>query len=432
MSTRADHNLLAQTGPGTPMGTLLRLYWVPALLSEELPEPDGPPARVRLLGENLVAFRDTRGRVGLLGEHCAHRGASLYFARNADCGLRCAYHGWKYDVAGKCLEMPNQPPTSQFQRKIYQTTYPCEERAGVVWAYLGPAECRGPLPELEYLQVPNSHVYVNKRLQECHWTQGMDGDLDSSHVPFLHGSLLHGGNGADRPDAPSWEAQVAEDSAPRIESRPTAYGLLIGARRNADPDHYYWRINQWLMPWYTTIPPWTGDGPIAGHTWAPIDDAHCWAYAFTWHPTRPLTAEERVHMVERPDGLYSELIPGTYRPKRNRANDYADPAWPEETDRMQRMRYFQDQDVAITESMGALYDRTREHLGATDAVIIQMRRRLIAAARGLQQGTEPPGMDPADYRVRQLSVRLPRSTTAWWEAVAEQLTAYPETFVASA
>ncbi len=429
---RADHELLSQTGPGTPMGTLLRRYWVLALLSEELPEPGGAPVRVRLLGENLVAFRDTQGRVGLLGEYCSHRGASLYFGRNADGGLRCAYHGWKYDIAGNCLDMPNVPPTSTFKQRIRHPAYPCVERAGVVWAYLGPPESQCPLPELEFLLVPESHVYVSKRFQECHWTQGMDGDLDSSHVGFLHANLIHTQSTAGDATAAQWTEHIAHDQVPTIEVRHTAHGLLIGARRSADPAHYYWRINQWLIPWYTTIPPWTGDGPIAAHAWVPIDDAHCWAYAFTWHPTRPLTAADRAYMLERPDGMYSELIPGTYRPKRNRENDYADPSWPLERDRIARMRYFQDQDVAITESMGPLYDRTKEHLVPADVAIIQMRARLVAAARGLQKGIEPPGRDPAVYRVRPLSVRLPRSVTAWWEAVARHLVADPDTFIASA
>ncbi|HEY7062811.1 MAG TPA: Rieske 2Fe-2S domain-containing protein [Chloroflexota bacterium] len=429
---RADHERLARTGPGTPMGNLLRRYWVPALLSEEVREPDGAPVRVRLLGERLVAFRGADGQVGLLGEHCAHRGASLYFGRNAGCGLRCAYHGWKYDLAGNCLEMPNEAPSSRFKAKIHQTAYPCVEQAGVVWAYLGPAECQGSLPELEYLLVPDSHVYVSKRLQECHWTQGMDGDLDSSHVPFLHGSLLHGHEATNGADGESWEAHVSGDNAPKIEARETAYGLLLGARRGAGPGYHYWGINQWLMPWYTMIPPWTGDGPIAGHAWVPIDDAHCWAYAFTWHPTRPLTTAERAEMLTRPDGMYSELMPGTYRPRRGRETDYADPAWPPEAYRMQRIRYFQDQDVAITESMGARYDRTQEHLGPADRIIIQVRKRLLGAARALQKGTAPPGPAPADYRVRQLSIRLPRTVADWQEAVAPHLAAYPETFIASA
>src|SRR5262249_21510721 len=200
------------------MGKLLRRYWVPALLSEELPEPDGAPVRVRLLGEDLIAFRDTRGRVGLLAENCSHRGASLYFGRNADCGLRCSYHGWKYDVAGNCVDMPIEAPTSAFRHKVHHTAYPCEERAGLVWAYLGPAERRMPMPELEYLLVPESHVYVSKRFQECHWTQGMDGDLDSSHVPFLHGSLLHAEQPANGSNGSQWEPHVAGDSAPEVDA----------------------------------------------------------------------------------------------------------------------------------------------------------------------------------------------------------------------
>ena len=184
--TPDDHHFLTRTGRGTPMGDFLRRYWTAALLSRELPEADGAPLRVRLLGEDLIAFRDSDGMVGLLGEHCAHRGASLYFGKNGESGLRCLYHGWKYDRDGNCIDMPNEPPHSRFCEKVKQTAYPCVERNGVVWAYLGPRDAMPPLPELEWLTVPESHVYVSKCLRECHWTQGMEGDIDSVHVGFLH------------------------------------------------------------------------------------------------------------------------------------------------------------------------------------------------------------------------------------------------------
>src|SRR6185437_14215259 len=181
-----DHKLLAETGPGSAMGKLLRRYWTAALLSREL-EPGGAPVSLRLMAEDLVAFRTADGKVGLLAEHCSHRGASLYFGKNEDCGLRCWYHGWKYDIDGTCLDQPNEPPSSQFKDKVKHPAYPCIERNGVVLAYLGPADKKPPLPDLEWLAVPADHVYVSKRCQDCHWLQGLEGDIDSSHLGFLHG-----------------------------------------------------------------------------------------------------------------------------------------------------------------------------------------------------------------------------------------------------
>src|SRR6266568_571750 len=204
MLKQADHQLLACTGPNTPMGKLLRRYWVPALLSEELPEPDCLPVRVRLLSEDLVAFKDSSGQVGLLGESCSHRGTSLYFASSEDGGLRCPYHGWKYNVCGDCIDMPNEPAATSFKDKIHHLAYPCVERNGVVWTYMGPPEKQGPLPELEYMVLPRDQVYVTKRIQQCHWTQGMDGDMDPTHVPFLHRGVLARLGGGAAPGGEQW------------------------------------------------------------------------------------------------------------------------------------------------------------------------------------------------------------------------------------
>ena len=409
------------------MGELLRRYWVPALLAEEVPECDGAPVRVRLLREHLIAFRDSTGQVGLLEEHCAHRGASLYFACNADRGLRCAYHGWKYDLQGRCVDMPNEPSTSKLRHKIQLRAYPCQERGGIIWAYMGPADDIPPLLDLEFLLVPDSHRYVSKRLQQCHWTQGMDGDMDSSHLAFLHSEPM-----ADRRSQGSKTAAwLLDDTAPKIEVLDTAYGVLLGARRVADEDTYYWRMNQWLMPWYTYIPPFTGDVPIPGHAWVPIDDATCWAYTFSWHPTRPLREDERARM-RRGDALYSELIPGTYRPKRNKDNGYTDPDAPANGQPWRRIRELQDQDVSMTEGMGPLYDRTRERLSPSDVAIIRVRRQLIAAAKRLRREGQLVRPRPEDYRVRPVCVVLPRTVTQWAGAVEDAMQARPETFVPSA
>src|SRR5688572_25627476 len=190
MLRKEQNDLLTQTGRGTPMGGLFRRYWIPALLSEELPENECPPVRVKLLSERLLAFRDTLGRYGLIDEFCAHRGVSLWFGRNEDCGLRCPYHGWKYDVNGNCLEVPSEPEESGFRQKIKLKSYPLVERGGVLWTYMGPPELQPALPEYEFATVSPAQTFTSKRWQECNWLQAMEGGIDSSHVSFLHrGSL---------------------------------------------------------------------------------------------------------------------------------------------------------------------------------------------------------------------------------------------------
>jgi len=182
MLRKEQNDLLTQTGPGTPMGRMFRAYWIPALLSDELPENDCPPVRVKLLSERLIAFRDTNGRLGLTDEFCAHRGVSLWFGRNEECGLRCSYHGWKYDVTGQCVDVPSEPEQSGFSQKIKLRSYPLVERGGVLWTYMGPAETRPPLPEWEFITVPRPQTFASKRFQETNWLQAMEGWIDSSHV----------------------------------------------------------------------------------------------------------------------------------------------------------------------------------------------------------------------------------------------------------
>ncbi len=417
-----DHKLLSETGRGTPMGELLRRFWMPALLSRELPKPDGAPVRVRLLGEDLVAFRDTRGRVGLLREHCAHRGASLFFGRNEDCGLRCWYHGWKYDVDGTCVDMPNVPKGQAFPEKIRQPAYPCVERNGAVWTWMGPREAMGDLPELEWLVVPEDQVFVSKRLQRCNWVQGMDGDLDSSHLAFLHGDPMKR-RSSEQPDrSPGW---LLQDPVPKIEMEPTRAGLLLAARRRADAESFYWRVNQWFMPGFTTIP-LAGDSPQAGHSWVPVDDGQSLVFTFSWHPRRRLT-EAELGRMQGGSNVHARLIPGTAEPYYNRTNGYADPDAPESDPPWMRITDLQAQDIAMTESMGPLWDRTQENLNASDAVIVRTRRTLMEAARRLRDTGEAPQIAPADYRLRPVSVQL-ADGASWREAVAEAVIARPETF----
>jgi phthalate 4,5-dioxygenase oxygenase subunit len=426
MLSQQENEFLTRTGPGTPMGDLLRSYWMPALLSSELPEPDCAPLRVRLLNEALVAFRTTSGQVGLIQNHCPHRGASLFFGRNEEEGLRCVYHGWKFDLDGTCVDMPNEPAESDFRTKVKAVAYPTVERGGIIWTYMGdPARQPAP-PDLEWALVPADQRYVSKRLQQTNYAQAMEGGIDSSHVSFLHSD-----QGRRQPGSAAFK-YLATDTAPKFEVVDTDYGFMIGARRNAEEDSYYWRITQWLFPFYTMIPP-GGDNSIGGHAWVPIDDETCWTFSINWHPGRALTSDE-VEGYKNGKGIHALKIPGTFKPVRNSSNDY-------QIDReLQRSgRSFtgitgiSEQDTAVQESMGPIFDRTNERLGSADAAIIQMRRRLMKAAADLRDGIEPPGLNPASFKVRSVSVVLPRDTASWPEAAAPLMRAEPgRTFVSVA
>src|SRR5579885_1794102 len=179
MLSQDENELITRVGPGTPMGEVFRRFWLPAMLSSELTEPDCPPVRLRLLGEDLVAFRDTNGRPGVLAAHCPHRGASLYFGRNEECGLRCVYHGWKFDVEGNCLDQLNEPPENQFKQHIHLTAYPTVELGGIVWAYMGPPERMPPPPKFAWTQVPEARRHVTKVIQECNYLQALEGGIDT-------------------------------------------------------------------------------------------------------------------------------------------------------------------------------------------------------------------------------------------------------------
>ena len=370
MLSQEQNELLTRTGPDTPMGRLFRRHWLPALLAEELPDNDCPPVRVQLLSERLVAFRDTDGRCSLIDEFCAHRRVSLWFGRNEECGLRCPYHGWKYDVTGQCVDMPNEPSHPEFAEKVKLTAYPLVERGGVLWAYMGPPDERPPLPEWEFATVPAPQSFVSKRVQECNWLQAMEGGIDSSHVSFLHGAALK--------SDPLFKGARGNqynlgDTRPVFEVVESPGGLQIGARRNAENGQYYWRITQWVMPSFTMIAP-RGNHSVHGHFWIPIDDEHCWAWSYDYHPTRALTEAERAAMLDG-KGIHVAYIPGTYRPLANKDNDYLMDRQAQKTgDRYSGIEGIAMQDASLQESMGpdcrsdegdARLDRHRDHHGAT-------------------------------------------------------------------
>src|SRR5690349_9934418 len=316
MLRKEQNDLLCQTGPGTPMGEMFRRAWQPVLLAEELPENECPPVRVKILSERLLAFRDTDGKYGLIDEFCAHRGVSLWFGRNEESGLRCPYHGWKYDVTGQCIDVPSEAPESGFCQKIKLKNYPLVKRGPVLWAYMGPADKQPPLPEWEFAMVPPEQVFVSKRWQECNWLQALEGGIDSSHVSFLHrGDLGHdplfkGAKGNE---------YNLKDMRPVFEVVESDGGLYIGARRNAENGKYYWRITPWVMPCFTMVPP-RGDHPVHGHFWIPIDDHNCWAWSFDYHPVRALSETERKAM-EAGKGVHVK-VDRHFRPLQNKDNDY--------------------------------------------------------------------------------------------------------------
>jgi phthalate 4,5-dioxygenase oxygenase subunit len=420
MLRKEQNDLLTQTGPGTPMGQLFRRYWLPALLAEELPENECPPVRVKLLSERLLAWRDTQGRLSLMDEFCAHRGVSLWFGRNEENGLRCPYHGWKYDHTGQCVEVPSEPEESGFCKKIKLKSYPLVERGGVLWTYMGPPELKPPLPEFEFAMVPEDRRFVSKRLQECNWLQALEGGIDSSHVSFLHSGelnkdpLFKGSKG---------NQYNLNDRKPVFEVVESPGGLYIGARRNAENGNYYWRITQWVMPCFTMIPP-RADHPVHGHFWVPIDDENCWAWSFDYKVTRPLTHEELQAMRDG-QGIHVKYIPGTYRPLANKDNDYLmDRAAQKRGDTYSGVEGIAMQDASLQESMGPIVDRTKENLVSTDNGIIMMRHRLLRTLKAMEKGETPPGLDLAHQRVRSAAIVLPPDQP-YKDAAKEALTVQP-------
>ncbi len=415
------NELLTRTGPGTAMGELFRQYWIPALLAEELPEPGSPPVRVKLLSERMIAFRDSDGRYGLIDEFCAHRGASLWFGNNEDGGLRCAYHGWKYDVTGQCLEVPSEPDNSTFCAKVKLTAYPLVKIGDILWTHMGDPATRPGLPEFEFSLVPPEQTYTSKRWQESNWLQALEGGIDSSHVSWLHSDglkndpLFKGSKGNE---------YNLGDMRPFFEVADSDGGLFVGVRRNAEEGHYYWRITPWVMPAFTMVPP-RADHPVHGHFWVPIDDENCWVFTFDYLPVRALTADERAAM-KAGRGVHNEYVPGTYRPLQNKDNDYMmDREAQRRGETFSGVRGIAMQDASLQESMGPIVDRSKERLVSADSGIIKARRKLLKAALALRdEGVAPPGVDVVHHRVRSAAVVLP-TDASFQEACKDDLTAIP-------
>ena len=415
MLSREDNELLCRIGPGTAMGNLMRQYWVPAALSSELPEPDGPLLRVRLLGEDLIGFRTTSGAIGLIQNSCPHRGASLFYGRNEDEGLRCVYHGWKYDVTGRCVDMPSEPLESTYRSKVRATAYPCVERGGLIWAYLGPRATPPPLPDLEPNLLAGSTLQIYQR--ECNWVQALEGDIDTCHTVFLH--LGH--VAADDTAPGTWARYALSDRAPRYEVADTDFGVMYGAYRPAETDSHYWRMANFLFPFYAMVPTGVMGLEVRVRAWIPMDDEHTLALTIS-HGAQPQSRTAGRQALSPPETLANTTDwYGRFRCAANAGNDY-------QIDRKAQQKnvsytgidaiFLQDQ--AVTESMGPIYDRTQERLGSSDQMVIRTRKRLIDAARALRDhGTVPPGVDdPGVYQVRSGGAILPRGAN-WLEATRE-------------
>lgn len=405
MLSKEDNELLTRVGPGTPMGELLRRYWTPALLSSELRESDGPPVRVRLLGEDLVAFRDSNGAVGLIGEHCPHRGASLYFGRTEDCALRCPYHGWAFDGAGDCVDMPSEPAGSKFKKKVKATAYPVHESGGIVWTYMGPAETMTEFRDFGTETLPDDQVAATRMHTKCNWVQAMEGNLDTAHISWLHRFFEIDeipDDGSDRPGYPSnpiswkfWE----HDRSPRLEVEETWYGYKYVGIRTTPNEHTHVRMSAFCIPWSTvvaTVPFGTRHGMFV-----PMDDENCMRYTMN---TRVIDNPDQigganVFSVSPYKRAFEDAVDGVIPREFTEENDYQIDREVQRKVTFSGVEEFVSQDLMVTESMGKIYDRSKEHLGTTDASIIKMRSVLIDAAKALTQGDEPPAVDPSlDYR----------------------------------
>ena len=301
MLSHEDNELLVRVGAGTPMGKLMRLYWIPFLLARDVPA-DGLPYRVRLLGEELVAFRDSSGQVGLVDQACPHRGAPLLFGRNEEGGLRCVYHGWKFSVDGSCQEMPAEPENTPMLKRVRVKAYPVQERNGVLWTYMGPDAEPPPLPSMEWNMVPPENAHVSMRIQECNWLQALEGEIDSAHAAILHGRVDAGGA------IDEWKQ--AADLQPKFEVVQHDAGMHIASRRKIEGDKNYIRVNQFLMPFWTLVPPFSDFPELSGHAWVPIDDEHTLCIMFSYHPAQPFYEKTRKLFKEghrgRETGHHSE------------------------------------------------------------------------------------------------------------------------------
>jgi phthalate 4,5-dioxygenase oxygenase subunit len=407
MLTAEENALLIRVGPGTPAGEMLRRYWIPACLSEEIAEPDGTPIRVRLLGENLVAFRDTAGTAGVTDEACPHRRASLALGRNEEGGLRCIYHGWKFGTDGRCLEMPTEPADAGFKEKIRVRAYPVREIGGMIWIYMGPAEHQPAFPEYDWLTAPAHTRTILKEGQWSNYLQGLEGSIDSSHTWFLH-----------RGAAPDWGKRLAisADVAPRLETEDTDYGFRYAAIRvpteNPETERYV-RVTLWAMPFTAFIPRPIDPAEythVAIHV--PIDDETTMFYGI-WVSQDGSSIDTAAWRAKQAAVPGVDLDARWMRKAKPENWFFQDRAAMKAGD-WAGMAGVPNQDMAVQESMGPIVDRTQEHLGTSDVAVIRMRRRMLESLRRFRAGEPPIGLDvPVRYDRMRSEQRIIPIGTPW-------------------
>jgi phthalate 4,5-dioxygenase len=414
MLSASDNERLTRVGPETPMGKLFRRYWIPAALSEEFPESDGAPVRLRILGEDLIAFRDTNGDIGLVSAFCPHRRAPMFFGRNEECGLRCVYHGWKFDKTGACVDMPSEPPDSLFKTKVTIDAYPTWEGGGIVWTYMGPRELQPPVPDHELVRAPAGHRHVSKMFEDCNYLQALEGGIDPTHATILHKSTI-----GDRSFLNKYDELVAS-----LDIETTGFGFTYAGIRAHD-DFDWIRVYHWIMPAFhmrgsvAGLFQKPGQIPtINGHIWVPIDDYRSWVFSFTYSadPARPIS-QEHVQTEETRLGRGDNTGPG-YIPVRNRSNDYLIDRQLQKTESMTGIQGVNTQDYALQEGMGAILDRSKEHVGTTDRAIILLRKVLLDSLTAMENGEELRAIDPQTYRhLRAVDRTIPKGTS--WKVVCE-------------
>ena len=424
MLTAEENVLVTKIGPGTPMGETMRRYWLPALLSRELPNPDCDPVRLRILSEDLVGFRDTNGDIGILEENCPHRLASLFLGRNEESGLRCVYHGWKFDVNGNCVDQMNEP--IDFKDKVKAKAYPTYEAGDIIWVYMGPKDKIPPIPNFEYTRVPDTHRGVTKVWQESNWLQALEGGIDSSHAPILHRQI--------REDAKSAGIQMStpfvRGGAPKLEVDVTDYGYRYTGIRPLGDNEQYVRGYHFAMPFTQLRPSQIGRAGapdrthVDGHHWVPIDDDNVmvWNWTYSFGPV-PLTEKERTQ--EGTANGWPNVDPNNqYRAKGNVRNNWLIDRDVQRTDTFTGIEGINAQDRGVQESMGTVVDRTREHLGPADVAIIATRKLLIEATRDVAEGGTPRGADTTSYYNVRAIEKIFDGKLAWRDVMLPEM--YPE------
>jgi phthalate 4,5-dioxygenase oxygenase subunit len=410
MLTREENELLCRVEGEAPMGALMRSHWIPACMSEEVAEPDGAPLRARLLGEELVVFRDSDGRLGVLDEHCPHRRASLALGRNEECGLRCLFHGWKMDVDGNVLEMASEPAGSGLAQKVRTKAYPAREAGGLVWTYLGPAES---MPEFErpaFAPTADTQVSIVKLKVDCNWAQVVEGQIDSAHSSSLHSSDMRPAR-VDRAKAVEthW-LRPSTDKAPRLEVERTSFGFhYVAIRRpilNA-ATHDYVRKTVYIAPFTCLIPP--NNAYNVTSVIVPEDDTHCVLYFLAWREGGNIDQEAWRKFNAAQPGIDLDR---NFRNLRNRSNNYQQDRNAMKLGDFTGIRGIPNQDVAMWETMGPITDRSRERLGASDLAVVEFRRLMVDAARAVAAGAAVLGRTEPHVRhidIRSFEAVLPKS-----------------------